>query len=56
MRARDLGSGVFEPFGHERDTGTGESHATATVLLAADQEVHHGGGCPSAVVLPVWQQ
>lgn len=54
---RDVGSdGVFEPFGHERDTGTGESHATAAVLLAADQEVHHGGGRPSAVVLPVWRQ
>ncbi|MFF3373367.1 CocE/NonD family hydrolase [Streptomyces sp. NPDC002680] len=46
-----VSSGAFPRFA--RNTGTGEPHGTATVLLAADQEVHHGGGCPSAVVLPV---
>ncbi|WP_105970346.1 CocE/NonD family hydrolase [Streptomyces geranii] len=49
-----VSSGAFPRFA--RNTGTGEPHATATVLLAADQEVHHGGGCPSAVVLPVREQ
>lgn len=46
-----VSSGAFPRYA--RNTGTGEPHATATVLLAADQEVHHGGACPSAVVLPV---
>lgn len=46
-----VSSGAFPRFA--RNTGTGEPHGTATVLLAADQEVHHGGGRPSAVVLPV---
>jgi len=46
-----VSSGAFPRFA--RNTGTGEPHGTATVLLAADQEVHHGGECPSAVVLPV---
>lgn len=49
-----VSSGAFPRFA--RNTGTGEPHATATVLHAADQEVHHGAGCPSAVVLPVRQQ
>ncbi|MGW1714207.1 CocE/NonD family hydrolase [Streptomyces sp. NPDC002156] len=46
-----VSSGAFPRFA--RNTGSGEPHGTATVLLAADQEVHHGGGSPSAVVLPV---
>lgn len=48
-----VSSGAFPRYA--RNTGTGEPHGTATVLRAADQEVHHGPGCPSAVVLPVRQ-
>jgi uncharacterized protein len=36
-----------------RNPGTGESPATATNLLAADQTIHHNPDHPSAVVLPV---
>jgi uncharacterized protein len=36
-----------------RNTGSGEPLATATTLLAADQQVHHDPEHPSAVILPV---
>jgi uncharacterized protein len=36
-----------------RNPGTGESPATATDLVAADQTVHHTPDQPSAVILPV---
>jgi putative CocE/NonD family hydrolase len=38
---------------YARNTGSGEPLATATTLLAADQQVHHDPGHPSAVILPV---
>ena len=45
-----VSSGAFPRFA--RNTGTGEPHATATRLVAADQEVWFGDECPSAIVLP----
>jgi uncharacterized protein len=38
---------------YARNTGTGEPLATATTLVAADQQVHHDPGHPSAIILPV---
>jgi uncharacterized protein len=46
-----VSSGAFPRFA--RNTGTGEPHATATTLLAADQAVYRDAGHPSAVILPV---
>ncbi|MFS8097544.1 CocE/NonD family hydrolase [Lentzea alba] len=46
-----VSSGAFPRY--TRNPGTGKSRATATVLLAADQTVHHGPARPSAIVLPV---
>lgn len=46
-----VSSGAFPRFA--RNPGTGEPHATATTLRAADQEVHHDPAHPSAIVLPV---
>ncbi|MEQ0559816.1 CocE/NonD family hydrolase [Amycolatopsis sp. NEAU-NG30] len=46
-----VSSGAFPRYA--RNPGTGEPHATAVTLLAADQEVHHGPGRASAVILPV---
>ncbi|VVJ18280.1 hydrolase [Amycolatopsis camponoti] len=46
-----VSSGAFPRFA--RNPGTGESHATATTLRAADQEVHHDPAHASAIVLPV---
>jgi len=48
-----VSSGAFPRYA--RNPGTGEPHATATRLLAADQEVHHDPAHPSAIVLPVRQ-
>jgi putative CocE/NonD family hydrolase len=46
-----VSSGAFPRYA--RNPGTGESRATATKLLAADQTVHCGPDRPSAIVLPV---
>ena len=46
-----VSSGAFPRYA--RNPGTGEPHATATTLRAADQEVHHDPAHPSAIVLPV---
>lgn len=46
-----VSSGAFPRYA--RNTGTGESHATATTLIAADQAVYHDPGHPSAVILPI---
>jgi putative CocE/NonD family hydrolase len=46
-----VSSGAFPRFA--RNPGTGEPIATATELRAAEQEVHHGPGRLSAIVLPV---
>ncbi len=46
-----VSSGAFPRFA--RNPGTGEPHATATTLRAADQEVHHSPEHASAVILPV---
>jgi putative CocE/NonD family hydrolase len=46
-----VSSGAFPRYA--RNPGTGEPHATATTLRAADQTVHHGPERPSAVILPV---
>lgn len=46
-----VSSGAFPRYA--RNPGTGEPHATATTLLAADQRVHHDPEHPSAVILPV---
>jgi putative CocE/NonD family hydrolase len=46
-----VSSGAFPRYA--RNPGTGEPHATATTLRAADQEVHHDPVTASAVVLPV---
>jgi putative CocE/NonD family hydrolase len=45
-----VSSGAFPRYA--RNTGTGEPHGTATVLRAADQEVHHDPEHPSAITLP----
>jgi putative CocE/NonD family hydrolase len=46
-----VSSGAFPRYA--RNPGTGEPHATATTLRAADQEIHHDLAHASAVVLPV---
>jgi len=46
-----VSSGAFPRFA--RNPGTGESHATATRMVAADQAVHVGGEHASAIILPV---
>ncbi|WP_410614441.1 hypothetical protein [Amycolatopsis sp. lyj-109] len=46
-----VASGAFPRYA--RNPGTGESRATATTLLAADQTVHFGPDQPSAITLPV---
>lgn len=46
-----VSSGAFPRYA--RNTGTGEPHATATILSAADQAVYHDPVHPSAVILPV---
>jgi putative CocE/NonD family hydrolase len=46
-----VSSGAFPRYA--RNPGTGEPHATAVTLRAADQEVHHGPEHASAIVLPV---
>jgi putative CocE/NonD family hydrolase len=46
-----VSSGSFPRYA--RNPGTGEPHATATTLLAADQAVYHDPEHPSAVILPV---
>jgi putative CocE/NonD family hydrolase len=46
-----VSSGAFPRFA--RNTGTGEPHATASTLRAADQEVYHDPAHPSAIILPV---
>ncbi|SEC99405.1 hypothetical protein SAMN04489727_5907 [Amycolatopsis tolypomycina] len=46
-----VSSGAFPRYA--RNPGTGEPHATAVTLRAADQEVHHGPAHASAIVLPV---
>jgi putative CocE/NonD family hydrolase len=45
-----VSSGAFPRYA--RNPGTGEPHATATVLRAADQTVYHDATRPSAVILP----
>ena len=46
-----VSSGAFPRFA--RNPGTGEPHATATRLLAADQSVYHDPARPSAITLPI---
>ena len=46
-----VSSGAFPRYA--RNPGTGEPLATATMLLAADQTVHHDPEHPSALILPV---
>jgi putative CocE/NonD family hydrolase len=46
-----VSSGAFPRFA--RNLGTGESMATATAMSAAEHEIFHDPGHPSAVVLPV---
>jgi putative CocE/NonD family hydrolase len=48
-----VSSGAFPRY--NRNSGTGEPRAKATVLRAADQQVHHDPDRPSAIVLPVRQ-
>jgi putative CocE/NonD family hydrolase len=48
-----VSSGAFPRYA--RNPGTGEPPASATELRAADQEVHHGPDCPSAIIVPVRQ-
>jgi putative CocE/NonD family hydrolase len=48
-----VSSGAFPRYA--RNPGTGEPHATATTLRAADQQVYHEPSYPSAVLLPVRQ-
>jgi putative CocE/NonD family hydrolase len=48
-----VSSGAFPRFA--RNPGTGEPHATATTLRAADQAVYHDPDRPSAIILPVRQ-
>ncbi|WP_284748251.1 CocE/NonD family hydrolase [Amycolatopsis sp. RTGN1] len=48
-----VSSGAFPRYA--RNPGTGEPHASATRLRAAEQEVHHDPNHPSAIVLPVAQ-
>jgi hypothetical protein len=46
-----VSSGAFPRYA--RNPGTGEPHATATALRAADQSVYHDLQRPSAIVLPM---
>jgi putative CocE/NonD family hydrolase len=46
-----VSSGAFPRYA--RNPGTGEPHATATTLRAANQAVHHDPAHPSAIILPV---
>jgi uncharacterized protein len=46
-----VSSGAFPRYA--RNAGTGEPHATASRLVAADQSVYHDESRPSAVTLPV---
>jgi uncharacterized protein len=46
-----VSSGAFPRYA--RNPGTGEPHATATTLQAADQYIYHDPGHPSAILLPV---
>jgi putative CocE/NonD family hydrolase len=46
-----VSSGAFPRYA--RNTGTGDPHATAVTLRAADQEVYHDAAHPSAIILPV---
>nr|WP_232794334.1 MULTISPECIES: CocE/NonD family hydrolase [Pseudofrankia] len=46
-----VSSGAFPRYA--RNPGTGEPHATATALRAADQSVYHDPAHPSAVILPI---
>jgi hypothetical protein len=46
-----VSSGAFPRYA--RNAGTGEPLRTAVRLVVADQLVHHGPDCPSAVLLPV---
>jgi putative CocE/NonD family hydrolase len=46
-----VSSGAFPRFA--RNPGSGEPLATATTLIAADQQVHHDAAHPSAIVLPL---
>lgn len=46
-----VSSGAFPRYA--RNPGTGEPHATATTLVAADQTVLHDPEHPSAIILPV---
>jgi uncharacterized protein len=48
-----LSSGAFPRYA--RNPGTGEPHAVATNLRAAEQAVYHDPAHPSAIVLPVRQ-
>jgi len=48
-----VSSGAFPRYA--RNTGTGEPHAVATRLVAADQSVYHDPEHPSAIILPVRQ-
>lgn len=38
---------------YARNTGTGDPLATATMLVTAEQQVHHSPARPSAITLPV---
>ncbi len=46
-----VSSGAFPRYA--RNTGTAQPHPTATTLQAAEQQVYHDPGHPSAVILPV---
>lgn len=46
-----VSSGAFPRYA--RNPGSGEPHASATRLLAADQAVYHDAERPSAIILPV---
>jgi putative CocE/NonD family hydrolase len=48
-----VSSGSFPRYA--RNPGTGEPHATATTLRAADQTVYHDPAHPSAIILPTRQ-
>jgi len=49
-----VASGAFPRYA--RNPGTGEPHATATRLVAADQTVYHDPGHASAIILPMRQE
>ena len=46
-----VSSGAFPRYA--RNPGTGEPHATAVTLRAADQEVYHDPAHASAITIPV---